>query len=158
MKIVFFFKKFLPAGLFFLMVMLWSFAAPSFAQQQNTARIRINDRIYCFEVADTLETKQKGLMFRKQLDKNSGMLFVYPEEKDLYFYMKNTSIPLDIAFIDKDLKIFEIRQMNPFDESIIASGQKAMYALETNRGFFKETGLSVGDKIEFVWKIPRAFE
>ncbi len=153
-----FFKPSISLWLFLLLILIWQSAAPVLAQQQDMARIRINDRIYRFEVAATKEARQKGLMFRKELDTNSGMLFVHPEEKHLYFYMKNTYIALDIAFIDRDFKIVEIRQMQPLDETIIDSGQKAMYALEVNRGFFQQKGLSVGDSLEFVWDIPRAEE
>jgi uncharacterized membrane protein (UPF0127 family) len=145
-------KKSFFSVLFFLLL-LWSFPDLSGAQQQ-TARIRIQDRIYCFEVAATEQARQQGLMFRKELKENSGMLFVYPDERHMSFYMRNTYIPLDIAFIDQNCQIVEIRRMYPRDETPVRSGKKAMYALEVNRGFFDRTGLAAGAQLHFVGEVP----
>lgn len=82
------------------------------------------------------------------------MLFVYPNKKYLYFFMKNTFIPLDIAFIDEQHKIIDIQQMEPLDETTIQSKKEAMLALEVNRGFFDRVGLKVGDTLNFVTPIP----
>ena len=98
--------------------------------------------------------KEKGLMFRKKLDKNSGMLFVYGSKRYLYYYMKNTFIPLDIAFIDEYFTIIDIQSMEPLDETSIRSAQESMYALEVNRGFFDRVGLKVGDKIKLLSAVP----
>jgi uncharacterized membrane protein (UPF0127 family) len=72
----------------------------------------------------------------------------------MYYYMKNTFIPLDIAFIDDNFKIIDIQTMQPLDETTVASRGKAMYALEANKGFFKRVGLKVGDKLEFETPVP----
>jgi uncharacterized protein len=72
----------------------------------------------------------------------------------LSFYMKNTLIPLDIAFINEDRVITEIRQMAPLDETPITSVKEVQYALETNKGFFEKIGVKVGDKLEFVDPVP----
>ncbi len=117
-------------------------------------KIEHDDKIYKFEVAATSEERKKGLMFREKLKKNSGMLFVYPYKKYLSFYMKNTLIPLDIAFIDEFHRIIDIQKMEPLDETTIISQEEAQFALEVNRGFFRRVGLKVGDKIEFVTPIP----
>jgi len=126
------------------------------SESQDTAAIKLGGQTYSVEVAASNEARKKGLMYRKNLDKNKGMLFVYPEEKQRHFYMKNTFIPLDIAFINKDKTIIDIQQMKPLDETIIRSKQKAQYALETNRGFFNRIGVSVGDRISFVGPAPDA--
>ncbi|MBN2545194.1 MAG: DUF192 domain-containing protein [Spirochaetes bacterium] len=121
--------------------------------KQSKVKIEIKNKIYTFELASTREERKKGLMLRKKLASNSGMLFVYPNKTILSFYMKNTLIPLDIAFITSDLKIIEIRQMYPLDETSITSSQEAQYALEVNRGFFDKVGLKAGDKINILTSI-----
>lgn len=127
-------------------------------QQKGYVKAKINKKIYTFELAITDKEREKGLMFRKKLDKDSGMLFVYSSMNYLYFYMKNTLIPLDIAFLDYEHKIIDIQSMEPLDETTIISKKKAMYALEANRGFFDRVGLKVGDKIEFITPIPYLLE
>jgi len=117
-------------------------------------KAKINDKIYNFEVAATSTARKTGLMYRKKLNKNSGMLFVYKQKYELSFYMKNTIIPLDIAFLDENFNIVDIQEMKPLDNTSIKSKKLAQYALEVNRGFFKKVGLSIGDKIEFISSIP----
>jgi uncharacterized membrane protein (UPF0127 family) len=112
--------------------------------------IEINNKNYRFEVAATDEQRKKGLMFRKKLDENSGMLFVYPRELPLRFFMKNTYIPLDIAFIDENGMILNIEAMTPLDETIIKSKGLARYALEASQGFFDREGIKPGDKVRFL--------
>ena len=102
------------------------------------------------EVADDLAEQAKGLMDRTALGVNRGMLFVFPEEQKLTFWMKNTLIPLSIAFIDSELRIVDIQDMRPLDDeppSYVSSGP-AQYALEVNQGFFERRGVKVGDRVE----------
>ena len=82
------------------------------------------------------------------------MLFVYGKKTYLSYYMKNTFIPLDIAFIDEQYRIVDIQQMEPLDENSIVSAKKAQFALEVNRGFFERLGLKVSDELEFISPIP----
>lgn len=117
-------------------------------------QIKMNGKIYKIETAAKDNEKSLGLMFRKNLSKDGGMLFIYPKKQFLYFYMKNTFIPLDIAFIDDNNVVVDIQSMQPLDETTIASKDEAMYALEVNRGFFERIGVKVGDKIEFIDPIP----
>ena len=77
------------------------------------------------------------------------MLFVYPEEQILSFWMRNTRIPLDIAFIDRNGFILEIQQMEPHDDVSHASKQPAMYALELRKGWFEDHGVEPGERVEF---------
>lgn len=100
------------------------------------------------EVADEPEERQQGLMYRDSLPDGEGMLFVYEEERTLSFWMRNTQIPLDIAFLDRSGRIVDIRQLEPFDEESVASRRPAMYALEVRRGWFEENGVRVGDRVE----------
>ncbi len=102
------------------------------------------------EIALTDEERQHGLMFRQSLGKNSGMLFVFSYEDHLSFWMKNTYIPLSIAYIDKNGRIIDIQNMKPLDTSIsYPSKMKAMYALEMNMGWFNENGITEGSVVLF---------
>ena len=100
------------------------------------------------EVADTDQKRAKGLMHRKELETNSGMLFVFPREQYMHFWMKNTYIPLSIAFIDRQGVIREIQHMKPLDASIIYSSKsKGLYALEVNRNWFRRNSIRVGSRV-----------
>lgn len=90
---------------------------------------------------------QKGLMFRKTISNNYGMLFVYPFPQKVYFWMKNTSIPLDIAFLDSNYKILQISQMSPHSDKIISSPIGTKYAIETNIFWFNKNKIYVGDSL-----------
>jgi uncharacterized protein len=97
------------------------------------------------EIADTQHTRTYGLMNRKSLAKNSGMLFVFNTEKYLSFWMKNTYIPLSIAYIDKKGVIRDIQHMKPLDTSVTyPSKYPVKYALEVNRGWFKKNNIKPG--------------
>ena len=101
------------------------------------------------EVADDLAEQTKGLMDRTTLGENRGMLFVYPEERELSFWMKNTLIPLSIAFIDSERRIIDIQDMKPLDDEPphYVSAEHAQHALEVNQGFFDERDVRVGDRV-----------
>jgi uncharacterized membrane protein (UPF0127 family) len=83
------------------------------------------------------------------LDANEGMLFVFANEETRYFWMKDTPLPLSIAFLNENKTIVDIQDMQPFNETIIASAQPAMYALEMNQGFFSQHVIRVGDTMRF---------
>ena len=102
------------------------------------------------EVADDLAEQAKGLMDRTMLGENRGMLFVYPEERELSFWMKNTLIPLSIAFIDSESRIIDIQDMKPLDDEppSYVSAEPVQYALEVNQGFFEKNGVRLGDRVE----------
>ena len=88
-----------------------------------------------------------GLMFRESLDYDSGMLFVFEENGQKSFHMKDTRIPLDIAFIKEDGTIESIKELNPFTLLPVYSDGDVLSALEVNRGWFAENDINVGDKI-----------
>ncbi len=100
------------------------------------------------EIADDNTERQRGLMERTELAENAGMLFVFDREQPLSFWMRNTLIPLSIAYIDGDGRIVDIQDMQPLDETGHPSAEPAMYALEVNQGFFEERGVVVGGKAE----------
>jgi uncharacterized protein len=102
------------------------------------------------EVADERAERQTGLMGRTELAPDAGMLFVFGWERDLSFWMRNTLIPLSIAYIAADGRIVDIQDMEPLDDEppSYASAEPAKYALEVNQGFFAERGVEVGDTVE----------
>ena len=99
------------------------------------------------EIPSTPEAFSAGLMFRESLGKDSGMLFVFKEAGEKSFHMTNTTIPLDIAFINEDGIIESIKELKPLDETHIFSDAKVLYAIEVNRGWFTENNVRVGDKV-----------
>ena len=100
------------------------------------------------EIADTDAERQTGLSGRPTLAEDAGMLFVFDQEQPLSFWMKDTLIPLSIAYISADGRIVDIQDMQPLDETPHPSAEPAQYALEVNQGFFKERGVAVGDTVE----------
>lgn len=104
------------------------------------------------EVAITPEEQILGLMYRNKLEDNEGMLFVFPKEKRLSFWMKDTRIPLSIAFIKADGRIIQIESMRPYSLDTHVSREKVKYALEMNDGWFKAHNIKVDDAV----KIPLA--
>ncbi len=88
-------------------------------------------------------------MSRAYLPENEGMLFVFDTEGHHSFWMKNTSIPLSIAFIGRKGEIVQIEDMQPQDSTLHTSAYPVLYALEMNQGWFRKNGIEVGDKITF---------
>ena len=99
------------------------------------------------EIADTAALRELGLMNRKNLPQERAMLFVFETEKMQDFWMKNTFIPLSIAFADKNGTINELYDMKPFDLSLTSSKLPARYALEVNQGWFRKNNITRGCKI-----------
>jgi uncharacterized membrane protein (UPF0127 family) len=100
------------------------------------------------EIADTPDERLTGLMGRPTLAADTGMLFIFDQEQILSFWMKNTLIPLSVAYIDAEGRIVDIQDMQPLDETAHPSAEPAQYALEVNQGFFAEQGVVVGDMVE----------
>lgn len=104
------------------------------------------------ELAITPEEHILGLMYRDKLKDNEGMLFVFPQEKFLSFWMKDTRIPLSIAFIKANGRIAQIESMKPYSLDTHISREKVKYALEMQEGWFKTHHVKEGDTV----KIPLA--
>ena len=100
------------------------------------------------EIADDGPERRRGLMERTALAEDAGMLFVFGRERQLSFWMRNTLIPLSIAYIDAEGRIVDIVDMEPLDETSHLSAEPSKYALEVNQGFFDERGVEVGDTVE----------
>ncbi|MDL2321275.1 DUF192 domain-containing protein [Desulfosarcina sp. OttesenSCG-928-B08] len=101
------------------------------------------------EVAITPEDRARGLMHRNVLAEDAGMLFVFEKDQILSFWMKDTQIPLSIAFIAADGRILEIRDMEPESRELILSSAPARYALEMNQGWFEKNGIVPGHRVHF---------
>lgn len=115
--------------------------------------IKVKDKTLKVMLAITPAQQRKGLMNVEgqgpcKLPENAGMLFIYRREEILSFWMKNTSLPLSIAFIDKNYNITELRDMQPMGLDRIRSAKPAQYALEVNRGWFTKNNIKVGDKVK----------
>lgn len=110
----------------------------------------VNSRLVLVEVAKTQAQRRKGLQNRAYLKKNRGMLFIFKEEDFHTFWMKDTYIPLDIAFIDCNNTIVDIQQMIPLDTQIrYMPAKAAKYALEVNAGWMEENNIQINEKVLF---------
>jgi uncharacterized protein len=102
------------------------------------------------EIADNAYEREKGLMYRHALPDNAGMLFIFEQSGPLSFWMRNTYIPLDIIFADKNRQIVTIQKnTNPLSYAQIPSKRNAKYVVEVNSGFCNKYGIAVGDYISF---------
>lgn len=107
------------------------------------------------EVADTPEARAHGLMFRKSLRDDEGMLFVFDDEERWAFWMKNTLVPLSIAFVDRNWRVVDIQDMPVADNPehgpfpVYQSKAPARYALEVAQGFFTRKKIGIGARVQF---------
>ncbi len=120
-------------------------------------KLKIDTAIVWVDIADKDQTRAQGLMYRREMPDDEGMLFVFPQPDKQSFWMKNTYLPLDIAFVDEQLRITDIHQMKPMGDSNepddklprYESSKPVPYAIELNQGWFKKKGIAVGAKISF---------
>lgn len=117
----------------------------------GTPSVELGGKTFSVEVADTREKQALGLMFRDSMPADAGMLFLFPNEAPRSFWMKNTRIPLDIMYFDKDLKMVSISANTPPCRvercPSYPSNGPAMYVLELNAGVASELGVGPGDKL-----------
>ena len=113
------------------------------------AKLKVEGHSIVAEVALNPTEQMNGLMNRESLELNHGMLFVFPHPKKASFWMHNTSIPLDLAFLNADGVILEILPLVPFEEArVISKSDHVAYALEVNRDWFSSRGLKPGLKVK----------
>ena len=117
-------------------------------RQGKTYPLKVGPVVIEVELAVTAADQHRGLQFRESLSDEQGMLFCYPESDVRSFWMKDTYIPLSIAFIDYDGSILQMEDMKPLDERPVSSDFLVKYALEVPQGFFEKNGIREGDKIE----------
>lgn len=110
--------------------------------------LHIGDAAILAEIADTARHRQIGLMHRRFMPEHRGMLFVFKEPQTLCFWMRNTLIPLSIAYLDEHAKVIDIFDMQPLDESSVCSTAPAQFALEVNQGWFEHHQVKVGDQLQ----------
>jgi uncharacterized membrane protein (UPF0127 family) len=109
------------------------------------------------EIADDEASRERGLMFRAHLDEDAGMIFVFGAARVVYFWMKNTEIPLDMIFADQDGRVVGIvADAKPYSERTVGPGLPAQYVLEVNGGFCQRHGIAVGDWMRFSGFTPHA--
>jgi uncharacterized membrane protein (UPF0127 family) len=123
-----------------------------------TVQLSINGHRLVAETATTTATRTAGLMHRFSLKPDHGMLFVFNAPQPLAFWMKNTFVPLSIAFIGADGKILNIDNMAPQTETGHPSQGLALYALEMKKGWFADRGIIAGDRVGGLEKAPGARE
>ena len=124
------------------LVYILIFTAWSAISASDIIYISVNGHELKVEVAATPAERQAGLMFRKEMGENEGMLFVFPAEEYLSFWMKNTYLPLSIAYFNADRRLIDIYKMKPMQiKEVYNSTEMVMYALEVNQGWFEKHGI-----------------
>jgi uncharacterized membrane protein (UPF0127 family) len=113
-----------------------------------TAEIRSGSVTLTVELARDEGQRERGLMFRKSLAEGRGMLFVFDADQILAFWMKNTILPLSVAYLTKDGTVREIHDLEPLSLAGVESERSMRYALEVPRGWFERVGIRVGDRFE----------
>ena len=133
-----------------LIITFFTFITFSSATTFEELDIQVNDVTLHVEVASTHEKRLLGLMHRKKLPENKGMLFIYSSERIIKLWMKDTFIPLSVAFLNKEKKIINIAKMKPNQTKVIyRSKDLALYAVEVNFGWFEANNVKVGDSFRF---------
>lgn len=111
--------------------------------------LSVGGKVVTAEVADEPQERATGLMFRKSLAPDSGMLFIMPEPEHASFWMKNTTLPLSVAYINQSGMILEIHDLRPLDEKPVPSTfSNIAYALEMEQGWFARNRILAGDRIK----------
>lgn len=113
----------------------------------RTTELEVGGVAVTAEIADTPALRERGLMERDSLPEDHGMLFVYPDAEERSFWMRNTPIALDIAFLDQSGTILNIETMQPNDDTSHFSEGRMMYALEMEAGWFEAHGVEPGDRV-----------
>jgi uncharacterized membrane protein (UPF0127 family) len=127
---------------------------PARADPLLTYPLKVKGHAIRVEVANTPDTRRSGLMFRASLPDNQGMLFVYEAEDRHAMWMKNTLVPLSVAFIDRAGRIINIEDMQPQTEDTHMAAARAAFSLEMNRGWFEQRGIKRGDRVQGLERLP----
>ena len=137
--------KFKYLSFYFFLVSFYTFSNEKIDVSIYNKNITFN-----VEVAKTIEERRHGLMHRKKILNNEGMLFIFPREKIIQLWMKNTYMPLDVIFISEDKVIIDLKKnMEKLSETIVKSNVKSRYALEFNAGLINKLNIEIGDKVLF---------
>ncbi|MES9961178.1 MAG: DUF192 domain-containing protein [Sedimenticola sp.] len=115
--------------------------------------LELGGRVVVAELAVTPKARNRGLMNRDHLGADEGMLFVFPSQRIRQFWMRNTPIPLDIGFFDREGVLVNYLSMSPNSDTIHRSSKPALYALEMNRGWYRQNGIEPGMKLHLPYEI-----
>ena len=143
-------KPFLAATVFALLCAFLASAPPARAQELEKLEFATRSGVHAFsvEVMRTPDQQARGLMFRRYMPDDRGMLFTFGRDEPVFMWMKNTYIPLDMVFIDRKGVVASIAaDTEPFSERTIASGPPVWGVVELNAGAAARMGLAVGDKV-----------
>ncbi|MBF7075086.1 DUF192 domain-containing protein [Glaciecola sp. MH2013] len=124
-------------------------------QDDNTINIEFANIALSVEFADSFDERALGLMHRRSLCDDCGMLFQFDDERIASIWMKNTFIPLDLAYITVDGTIVDIKQLKPHDLTSVKSSKPVLFALEMNQGWFAKQGIKEGDKISIEGRVKQ---
>ncbi len=138
-----------PSVVLFMLFILVCNLSGYRAGSLKVKKVSVCGRAVFVEIADNSLSRMRGLMFRRELAWNRGMLFVYSSPRVLKFWMKNTYIDLDIGFFDEQCVLRVVKSMKKHDETTVSSDLPVVYALEVNKGWFKKSGIKVGCKLVF---------
>jgi uncharacterized membrane protein (UPF0127 family) len=114
---------------------------------QRTTKLTAGIHVITAEIASTPQSRMIGLMMRERLAPNHGMVFIFEDKSQHCFWMRNTLIPLSIAFIDDDGTVVSIADMSPKSEASTCPQRPVRYALEMDQGWFAKRGVTAGQKI-----------
>jgi uncharacterized membrane protein (UPF0127 family) len=142
-------KKLLLAGLLLFCVLF------AHAQSMSVMELTAGFHRIEAEVASTPPTRAQGLMHRREMPQQHGMLFVFTQDAPHCMWMRNTLIPLSVAFLDESGRILNVEEMQPQTEANHCAARPARYALEMNSGWFAQRGLKRGDQIGGIERAPR---
>jgi uncharacterized membrane protein (UPF0127 family) len=124
-------------------------ATPTPEKVPNAITLHIDKAILSTEVERNETQRQHGLMDRESMPDNAGMLFILPKPEQATFWMKDTLIPLTVAYLDKNGVILEMYDMQPKDETnIVSKSDQVCFAVEVNQHWFELNGIKVGDKVD----------
>lgn len=139
-----------------ILILLAGFISNTCCGNNQLQQVCFTDNCFWVELAITPGERTDGLMFRKYMPEDRGMLFLFPDEDNHSFWMKNTLIPLDIIWIGRDKKVVFIK---PYAQPcasrycpVITPDKKAKYVLEVNGGICEKIGLKIDDTLDFVIK------
>lgn len=137
----------IDVGLLIVACAAVSFSAVSCRGESAPVAIEVAGHEFRVEIARTADERRVGLMNRESIPERGGMLFVFEESDYRSFWMKDTAVPLSIAFIGSDGVIHEIHEMEPFSLERVSSRAPARYALEVRRGTFAKLGIEPGERV-----------
>ena len=122
-------------------------------ERMERVQVTVGSTVFTVEVARTDAQRERGLMQRRSLGSREGMLFIFDADEHLTFWMKDTLVPLSIAFLSSEGRILQIEDMVPLSEKAIRSRLSARYALELPKGAYQEAGAAEGDVV----RLPQGY-